>query len=110
MERSTDSADEKDETNTVRVEIEYCNVCNSKPQCLELSRVIAESVPDAQVTCRTGRRGSFEVQINDTLVHSKLASLAFPEYAEVVQQVRAAKVGQPLQRVKEQPITDCVVQ
>ncbi|XP_055523695.1 migration and invasion enhancer 1 isoform X2 [Wyeomyia smithii] len=86
------------------------NVCNSKPQCLELSRVIAEHVPGTQVSCRTGRRGSFEVQINDTLVHSKLASLSFPEYEEVVQQVQAAKEGRPLQRVKEQPITDCVVQ
>ncbi|XP_058443497.1 migration and invasion enhancer 1 isoform X2 [Malaya genurostris] len=95
---------------TVRVEIEYCNVCNSQPQCLELSRLIEERVPEAQVTCRTGRRGSFEVQINETLVHSKLSSLAFPDYGEVVSNVMAAKDGQPVKTVKEQPITDCVVQ
>ncbi|XP_058828280.1 migration and invasion enhancer 1 [Topomyia yanbarensis] len=94
----------------IRVDIEYCNVCNSKPQCLELSRLIEDRVPEAEVTCRIGRRGSFEVQINETLVHSKLSSLAFPDYAEVVSNVVAAKDGLPVKKVKEQPITDCVVQ
>ncbi|XP_310527.5 migration and invasion enhancer 1 [Anopheles gambiae] len=93
-----------------RVDIEYCNVCNSKPQCLELAALIREQIPEAEVVCRTGRRGSFEVQINDTLVHSKLGSLAFPRYEEVVQNVRKARDGLPVARVAEQPITDCVLQ
>uniref|UniRef100_A0A182K4H6 Migration and invasion enhancer 1 n=1 Tax=Anopheles christyi TaxID=43041 RepID=A0A182K4H6_9DIPT len=92
------------------VDIEYCNVCNSKPQCLELAGLIREQIPEAEVVCRTGRRGSFEVQINDTLVHSKLSSLAFPRYEEVVQNVRNARDGLPVNKVTEQPITDCVVQ
>lgn len=94
----------------VRVDIEYCNVCNSKPQCLELSRLIEERVPGAQVTCKTGRRGTFEVQINETLVHSKLGSMAFPDYDAVVENVKAAAAGKPVSKVKEQPITDCVIQ
>lgn len=54
--------------------------------------------------------GSFEVQINDTLVHSKLSSLAFPIYDDVVANVQKASQGQPVNKVKEQPITDCVIQ
>uniref|UniRef100_A0A182N1H6 Migration and invasion enhancer 1 n=1 Tax=Anopheles dirus TaxID=7168 RepID=A0A182N1H6_9DIPT len=91
-----------------RVEID--TVCNSKPQCLELAGVIRERVPEAEVVCRTGRRGSFEVQIDDTLVHSKLASLAFPRYEDVVTNVRNARDGLPVAKVAEQPITDCVLQ
>ncbi|KXJ78467.1 hypothetical protein RP20_CCG004548 [Aedes albopictus] len=94
----------------VRVDIEYCNVCNSKPQCLELSQLIKDRIPDAQVACKIGRRGSFEVEINDTLVHSKIASLAFPDYEAVVSNVIAARDGRPVTKVKEQPITDCMVQ
>uniref|UniRef100_A0A2M4AZK6 Migration and invasion enhancer 1 n=1 Tax=Anopheles triannulatus TaxID=58253 RepID=A0A2M4AZK6_9DIPT len=93
-----------------RVTIEYCTVCNSKPQCLELARTIHEQIPEADVVCHSGRRGSFEVQINDTLVHSKLASLAFPDYAEVLERVRDAQQGLPIRPVAQQPITDCVIQ
>lgn len=54
--------------------------------------------------------GSFEVQINDTLVHSKLASLAFPDQIEVVQNVKNALEGREVKKVKELPITDCIIQ
>lgn len=55
--------------------------------------------------------GSFEVQINDTLVHSKLASLAFPDYEDVAKNVELARNGEILHmKVKEQPITDCCIQ
>uniref|UniRef100_A0A182Y7I8 Migration and invasion enhancer 1 n=2 Tax=Anopheles stephensi TaxID=30069 RepID=A0A182Y7I8_ANOST len=100
----------KETSNKLHVDIEYCNVCNSEPQCVELASIIRAQIPEAEVVCRTGRRGSFEVQINDTLVHSKLGSLAFPQYEDVVQNVRNARDGLPVNRVAEQPITDCVVQ
>ncbi|XP_058060046.1 migration and invasion enhancer 1 [Anopheles bellator] len=93
-----------------RVDIEYCTVCNSEPQCLQLAGLIRASVPEAEVECRTGRRGSFEVYINDTLVHSKLNSLAFPDYADVLERVRDAHNGLPVRQAAAQPITDCVVQ
>lgn len=54
--------------------------------------------------------GSFEVQINNQLIHSKLASLAFPDYGDVVKNVKLATEGQPVTKVKEQPITDCIIQ
>lgn len=50
------------------------------------------------------------MQINNELVHSKLGSLAFPDYSDVVRNVHKAAQGQPVSKVKEQPITDCVIQ
>jgi selenoprotein W-related protein len=67
-------------------------------------------VPSANVECRTGRRGSFEVHIDETLVHSKLATVAFPNYQQVAENVKNASEGKPVEKVKEQPITDCVIQ
>ncbi|XP_031627511.1 migration and invasion enhancer 1-like [Contarinia nasturtii] len=96
--------------NTVKVDIEYCEICNSKPQCEELGKIIREMCPKADVVCHTGRRGSFEVKINSELVHSKLAGLAFPDYGDVVKNVKLAAEGKPVTKVKEQPITDCVIQ
>lgn len=53
--------------------------------------------------------GSFEVTVNDILVHSKLASMALPDYNDVIETVKNAKEGKQIQKVKEQPITDCAV-
>lgn len=54
--------------------------------------------------------GAFEVQVNDTLVHSKLSNLAFPDYNDVARNIRLATDGKPVEKVKEQPITDCTIQ
>jgi len=44
--------------------------------------------------------------INDTLVHSKLQTLAFPDYSDVVEVIKEADQGQPVRtKVKQQPIT-----
>lgn len=122
----------------------FCSeMCNSKQQCEDLSKIIREMCPKAEVLCHTGRRGiafhliklfelsvfhrelmklilvlipvyshtgSFEVQINNELVHSRLASLAFPDYKDVARNVQMAAQGQPVSKAKEQPITDCVIQ
>jgi selenoprotein W-related protein len=85
-------------------------VCNFKRQCDDLKSQINKSVPEATVVCQIGRRGSFEVVIDEKLVHSKLSTIAFPDYQEVVKNVQNAANGLPVETVKEQPITDCVVQ
>lgn len=54
--------------------------------------------------------GSFEVQINDTLVHSKLKTVSFPDYGDIARNVELAANGQQPEKAKEQPITDCVIQ
>lgn len=76
---------------------------------MELAKIIKQIVPEADVNCIRGRQGSFEVKINGTLVHSKIKSLAFPEYKDVAENVKNAREGRPLKQVSHQPITDCVI-
>lgn len=110
----------------------FSGVCNFKSHCEELSNVVQKLCPGTEVVCHTGRRGNdgidsysmkylpglirfiitgaFEVHVNDTLVHSKLSNLAFPDYHDVAHNVRLAAEGKPVEKVKEQPITDCTIQ
>nr|XP_016937220.1 migration and invasion enhancer 1 [Drosophila suzukii] len=93
----------------VKVEVEYCGVCNFSGQCRLLREFLLASSPDLEVSCRQGRRGSFEVAIDGQLVHSKLSCLAFPQHASVLAQVQKAQRGEPVEKVLEQPIKDCSV-
>lgn len=61
------------------------------------------------MVCHKGRQGSFEVKIDDTLVHSKLQTLAFPDHQSVLDNVQRAEQGQPLIKAKEQPIENCAI-
>lgn len=101
------------QNNNKIIKLTFCifsGVCNFKSQCEELKKIVKQKCPGAEVVCHTGRRGAFEVKINDTLVHSKLNYLAFPNYDDVARNVEFALNGKPLEKVKEQPITDCVIQ
>lgn len=91
----------------ILVNIEYCSVCDFKRQCQELKEFLNKTVPEAKVACNIGRRGSFEVKINETLVHSKLQTLAFPVYEDVVENVKNCKEGKEMKVVEQQKITDC---
>ena len=51
----------------------------------ELSNAILASLPGAQVSGFVGRRSSFEVKLNDQVIHSKLETKGFPDFKEVVQ-------------------------
>ncbi|EDW29996.1 GL15792 [Drosophila persimilis] len=94
----------------VTVDVEYCGVCNFKLQCHLLRQFLLEAAgPGVEVNCRQGRRGSFEVTIDKQLVHSKLASLAFPDHQSVLQQVRRAESGAPVETVQAAPIKDCAL-
>jgi selenoprotein W-related protein len=42
------------------------------------------AIPDAQIDGHVGRRTSFEVVVNNTEIHSKLKTMAFPNFDEVV--------------------------
>ncbi|XP_030381526.1 migration and invasion enhancer 1 [Scaptodrosophila lebanonensis] len=93
----------------VYVDVEYCGVCNFKAQCQMLREFLLENAPEVDVVCHQGRRGSFEVKIDEQLVHSKLKSLAFPQHASVLEQVQRAQRGEPIQQVQEAAIKDCCV-
>lgn len=75
-----------------------------------MSQIVQELCPGTEVICRTGRRGAFEVKVNEQLVHSKLSRLAFPDYKDIARNVNLAASGNPVEQIKEQPITDCSIQ
>lgn len=50
------------------------------------------------------------MQINDTLVHSKLKTVSFPDYGDIARNVELAANGQQPEKAKEQPIMYCVIQ
>lgn len=41
----------------VKVEIEYCGVCDFAKECNDLSNYVKDKVPQAEVKCKLGRRG-----------------------------------------------------
>lgn len=74
-----------------------------------LKNFLQEKKPGIEVVCHKGRQGSFEVKIDETLVHSKLQALAFPDYQSVLENVNRAEHNEPLIKTKEQPIKDCII-
>jgi selT/selW/selH-like putative selenoprotein len=45
-------------------------------------------VPDAQVSGTRGRKTSFEITVNDTVIYSKLKTDKFPDNEEIVRQIK----------------------
>lgn len=85
-------------------------MCDFTKQCDDLKKFLNEKVPTANVICeRSKQRGSFEVTINDTLVHSKLQTIAFPVYEDVAENVKNCMEGKEMKAVSQQKITDCCI-
>ena len=66
--------------------------------------MIKQKIPEAQVSGIVGRMTSFEVKVNDTVIHSKLSTMAFPDFEEVCNIVSdtATKGVEPTQVSKTQ--------
>ncbi|KAK4314020.1 hypothetical protein Pmani_014683 [Petrolisthes manimaculis] len=64
-----------------------------------MAGLIKAKVPQAEVTGFVGRRSSFEVTVNETVIHSKLERGGFPEFTEVVEIVAAAEAGGSIKKV-----------
>ncbi|XP_075929107.1 migration and invasion enhancer 1-like [Petromyzon marinus] len=62
------------------------------------AKVNAE-IPEAQIMGGTGRKGSFEVMVNDVIIFSKLELGGFPEMDDVLAAIRGAVEGRPLQKI-----------
>lgn len=52
---------------------------------------------------------SFEVRVNDELVHSKLQTMAFPDFDEVTELVRDVSKGKSINKIKKHQAVDCVI-
>ncbi|XP_048516865.1 migration and invasion enhancer 1 isoform X1 [Dendroctonus ponderosae] len=97
----------------VTVEVEYCrfsNKCGYFIKFEELKTHLTEKHPSVEIVGREGRRGSFEVKINDYLVHSKLQTLAYPDYSDLWNLINDAQQGKEVKGpCKQQPITSCAI-
>ena len=67
------------------VEIEYCGGWGYASRYRDLERQIVKKVPTAKVSGTVGRRIAFEIKVNDTVIHSKLKTMAFPDFKEVIE-------------------------
>ncbi|KAF4520236.1 hypothetical protein B566_EDAN009961 [Ephemera danica] len=73
-----------------KIDVEYCGSCGHKKQFEELAARLKEALPNAEV-------------------HSKLQTLAFPDYDDVVEIAKDSEQGNaPSRQVKQQPINCCV--
>ncbi len=88
----------------VTVVIEYCGGWGYTPRYEELAALIKQNIPEAQIFGIIGRTTSFEVKVNDTIIHSKLSTKAFPDFDEVVTIVQetATKGTEPSKVTKTQ--------
>ncbi|XP_053603636.1 migration and invasion enhancer 1 [Plodia interpunctella] len=92
-----------------KVHVEYCGVCDYGGHCLALAKTIRESTPDALVHCKRGRQGAFEVVVNDTLIYSKIQTMALPDYEEVAQVVNEVSNGSKPREIKGQQPVNCAI-
>ena len=90
-------------SDAVLVEIEYCGGWGYASRFRDLQTQICKKVPTAKVTGTVGRRTSFEIKVNDAVIHSKLSVGAFPDFDEVVEIVEAVvNGGEPTKVTKMQ--------
>ncbi|CAG9822028.1 unnamed protein product [Phaedon cochleariae] len=93
----------------LHVDIEYCDKCGYSEKFHDLAKYIEKKHPSVEVNGREGRRGSFEVSVNGEIVHSKLSTLAYPDYDDLQKIISEAQDGKPARTCKQQPITSCVI-
>lgn len=85
----------------LKVEIEYCGGWGYEPRYKELANVIKAAIPEAQVTGFVGRNTCFEVKVNGVEIHSKLKTMGFPDFEEVVQICNETVKGSPPTQVQK---------
>ncbi|KAJ8971748.1 hypothetical protein NQ314_000564 [Rhamnusium bicolor] len=99
----------------LKVDVEYWlvllfNKCGYRDKFEELMSEIKCKHPSVIVNGHEGQRASSEVTVNGTLVHSKLSTLAYPDYNDLSNIITEAQEGKPIRApCKQQPITDCVI-
>merc|ERR1712126_72075 len=73
----------------------------------QLKQQLLEAIPNAEVFGKVGRRTSFEVTVNDVLVHSKLATNKFPDFDETVSMVTAVAGGAEPEKITKMTSGTC---
>jgi len=94
----------------VKILIEYCGGWGYEPRYRELAGLIKSKVPAAEIVGQVGRRSSFEVTVDSQVIHSKLGTMAFPDFDEVAEIVESVNEGSsPRQVVKTVSAAGCIL-
>lgn len=66
---------------------------------LELASAVKEQYPGIEIESRLGGTGAFEIEINGQLVFSKLENGGFPYEKDLIEAIRRASNGEPLEKI-----------
>ncbi|XP_066484528.1 migration and invasion enhancer 1 [Tiliqua scincoides] len=92
----------------VRIMVEYCKPCGFESAYLELANAVKEEYPDVEIESRLGGTGAFEIEINGQLIFSKLENGGFPYEKDLIEAIRKASNGEPLEKItKSRP--PCII-
>ncbi|KAM9296158.1 migration and invasion enhancer 1 [Gastrophryne carolinensis] len=83
----------------VNIVVEYCEPCGFKSHYEELAAAVKEEFPDVCIESRHGGTGAFEIKINEQLVFSKLELGGFPLEKDLMQAIRQAANGEPVEKI-----------
>uniref|UniRef100_A0A674IZ88 Migration and invasion enhancer 1 n=1 Tax=Terrapene triunguis TaxID=2587831 RepID=A0A674IZ88_9SAUR len=73
--------------------------CGFESTYLELASAVKEEYPDIEIESRLGGKGTFEIEINGQLVFSKLENGGFPYEKDLIEAIRRARNGEPLEKI-----------
>ncbi|XP_009640856.1 migration and invasion enhancer 1 [Egretta garzetta] len=73
--------------------------CGFEPTYQELASAVKEEYPDIEIESRLGGTGAFEIEINGQLVFSKLENGGFPYEKDLIEAIRRARNGEPLEKI-----------
>uniref|UniRef100_A0A8C3MPJ1 Migration and invasion enhancer 1 n=1 Tax=Geospiza parvula TaxID=87175 RepID=A0A8C3MPJ1_GEOPR len=83
----------------VRIVVEYCEPCGFEATYQELANAVRDEYPDIEIESRLGGTGAFEIEINGQLVFSKLENGGFPYEKDLIEAIRRARNGEPLEKI-----------
>uniref|UniRef100_A0A8D2P579 Migration and invasion enhancer 1 n=1 Tax=Zosterops lateralis melanops TaxID=1220523 RepID=A0A8D2P579_ZOSLA len=73
--------------------------CGFEATYQELASAVRDEYPDIEIESRLGGTGAFEIEINGQLVFSKLENGGFPYEKDLIEAIRRARNGEPLEKI-----------
>lgn len=92
----------------VSIVVEYCEPCGFKSHYEELALAVREEFPQVSIDSRPGGTGAFEIEINGQVVFSKLELGGFPYEKDLLEAIRKALNGEPVEKISNSQ-APCVI-
>ncbi|XP_056405208.1 migration and invasion enhancer 1 [Hyla sarda] len=84
---------------SVTIVVQYCEPCGFKPHYEELAAAVRDEFPEVIIDSCPGGTGAFEIEINGKLVFSKLELGGFPYEKDLMEAIRKAINGEPVEKI-----------